>query len=96
MPPPHPSWSSLSLCAAPGGPRPLLLPPLLTQHAHVHACGRGQVCLSLWDPHIPVIHDSLFGAGKLKIVNVATQGLLYLEWPYHFQLDFLWCAAPPR
>jgi hypothetical protein len=53
---------------------------------------RFHVCLSLWDPHIPVIHDSLFGAGKLKIVNVATQGLLYLEWPYHFQLDFLWWA----
>ena len=23
---------------------------------------------------------------------MATQGLLYLEWPYHFQLDFLWYA----
>ena len=27
-------------------------------------------------------------AGKLKILNVATQGLLYLDWPYDFQLDF--------
>jgi len=53
---------------------------------------RFAACLSLWDPHIPVLHDSLWGAGKLKIVNVATQGLLYLEWPYHFQLDFLWYA----
>ena len=53
---------------------------------------RWHVCLSLWDPHIPVLHDSLFGGQKLKIVNVATQGLLYLEWPYHFQLDFLWYA----
>jgi len=53
---------------------------------------RFHVCLSLWDPHIPVLHDSLWGAQKLKVVNVATQGLLYLEWPYHFQLDFLWYA----
>ena len=28
-----------------------------------------------------------------QVVNVATQGLLYLEWPYHFQLDFLWYAS---
>ena len=34
---------------------------------------RFHVCLSLWDPHIPVLHDSLFGGHKLKMVNVATQ-----------------------
>ena len=30
---------------------------------------RFHVCLSLWDPHIPVMHDSLWGAQKLKVVN---------------------------
>ena len=41
------------------------------------------------DGRVPLGRGS---AGKLKILNVATQGLLYLDWPYDFQLDFLWWA----
>ena len=47
---------------------------------------------SLWDPHVPLIMDSIMGGRKMKILAVATQGLLYLDWPHDLQLDFLYYA----
>ena len=53
---------------------------------------RWGTCLSLWDPHVPLIMDSIMGGRKMKILAVATQGLLYLDWPHDLQLDFLYYA----
>ena len=47
-------------------------------------------CRSLWNPNFPVFLHAVPGGHKVKILQVATQGLLYLEWPYDFQLDFLY------